>query len=150
MSGDMLEWHFLPLPLPLPLSALALDIIADDGFSILGNLHEDKARTRFQAPHTRETELTRQAAAGAAYVVMYSCFAATCSASPQMRARQSSLNFFITPSPAAAALERVKSFSSVRSDIAIEERSLDNLIAVCRGSIGLVTDELRLERFPRG
>jgi hypothetical protein len=80
---------------------------------------------------------------------MCSCFAATCSASPQMRERQSSLKFYITPSLAEAALEESKSFSSVRSDIAVEKLSLDNLIAVCRGSIGLVTDELRLERFPR-
>lgn len=47
MSGDMLEWHFLPLPL----SALALDIMADDGFSILGNLHEDKV---LSTPHERD------------------------------------------------------------------------------------------------
>ena len=66
-----------------------------------------------------------------------------------MRERQSSLKFYITPSLAEAALDESKSFSSVRSDIAVEKLSLDNLIAVCRGSIGLVTDELRLESFPR-
>jgi hypothetical protein len=49
MSGDGLEGHFLPLPL----SALALDIIAD-GFSILGNLHEDKV---LSTPH--ETDRAR-------------------------------------------------------------------------------------------
>jgi hypothetical protein len=70
-----------------------------------------------------------------------------------MRERQSSLKLCIALGPAEAALEESESFSSVRSDIAVEKLSLDNLIAICRGSIGLVTDELQtreLLNFPRG
>ncbi len=95
-------------------------------------------RRRFQAPHTRKKlEAGCQAAARAAYVVMCSCFAATCRDVQQMGGEQSSLNFRAAPGPLEAAWRAIGKMCKIffcEPISPLQLLSLDNLIAPCRGS----------------